>query len=232
MKKVKINAIIIIALVTLSIGFGLTTWKMFQFRDRLHQFIDNRRWETTLKKNGMYEKNKIIFFGDSEIDLWWMSPSFGVFPIKNKGISGDWAAKAIRRFKKDVLDEHPKAVVILIGTNDLGNEQPVDDIIKHIEIMIQKAIHSKIHVILCSLLPVRNEYVQNHPPKVLAMINKRLKFLSSKYGTDYVDFYSHLVDQKGLFQKDLTNDGLHPNWNGYLCMSKILLPYLAPMLSN
>jgi len=233
MKKAKSSGlIIIISLVISSIGSGLATWKMFQFRDRLHQFVDNSQWERTLSENGMYDKNKIIFFGDSEIDLWWMCPSFGIFPIKNKGISGDWASKAVNRFKKDVLDEHPQAVVILIGTNDLGNGQPVDDIIKHIDVMIEEAVQSKIRVILCSLLPVRYQHIQNHPPKILIKINQRLKSLALRHRADYVDFYTHLTDQSGLFRKNLTNDGLHPNWKGYLCMSKILLPYLIHILAN
>ena len=87
------------------------------------------RWEQTLSHNKIYDNNLIVFFGDSQIDLWWMAPSFGSLPVVNKGISGDWALKAVNRFDKDVIALKPKLLVMLIGTNDLGNGQTVDAII-------------------------------------------------------------------------------------------------------
>ena len=164
MKKITISHILNIAVImVLLVGFSLTTWKMFQFRDRLHEFIDNDRWEQTLSENNIYNDNLIIFFGDSQIDLWWMAPSFGSLPIVNKGVSGDWALKAADRFEKDVINLKPKILVMLIGTNDLGNGQPIDSIISNIEIMLKKAANQNIKIIICSLLPVRGEYIENHP---------------------------------------------------------------------
>ena len=227
MEKVKVvYGLVIVFFLVLSIGFSLTTWKMFQFRDRLHEFIDNDHWEQTLYQNKIYDNDLIVFFGDSQVDLWWMAPSFGSLPIKNKGISGDWALKAIDRFDKDVLALKPKLLVMLIGTNDLGNGQTIEAINSNIDIMLNKAANQNIKIILCSLLPVRGEYIGNHPLKDLLQINKGLRLLSQKYDADYVDFYSQLIDENGTFKVEYTSDGLHPSRAGYMKMSKIITPYL------
>jgi lysophospholipase L1-like esterase len=218
--------LIIIFFLLLSTGFSLTTWKMFRFRDRLHEFVDNDRWEKTLSKNKIYDNDLIVFFGDSQVDLWWMAPSFGTLPIVNKGISGDWALKAIDRFDKDVLALKPKLLVMLIGTNDLGNGQTIEEINSNIDVMLNKAANQDIKIILCSLLPVRGKYIGSHSLKYLLQLNKELKLLSQIYNADYVDFYSQLIDENGTFKVEFTSDGLHPNRAGYIKMSKIIMPYL------
>lgn len=156
-----------------------------------------------------------------------MAPSFGCLSIINKGVSGDWAFKAINRFDQDVICLNPNALVLLIGTNDLGNGQPIDGIVKNIELMVKRATEENISVIICSILPVRNEYVANHPSKDIVFINSELYRLSCEYEVDYVDFYSNLIDGNGFLKAEFTSDGLHPNRTGYLRMSKILFPYLV-----
>jgi hypothetical protein len=227
MEEIRItHELLAVIFLVLSTGFSLITWKMFQFRKRLYEFIDNDQWQQTLSENNIYDKNSIVFFGDSQIYLWLMAPSFGSLPIVNKGIYGDWACKAVDRFEKDVINLEPKILVLLIGTNDLGDGQPIDEIINNIEKMLKKAANQNIQIILCNLLPVRNKYIVNHPLKDLLLINIKLETLSQQYESDYVDFYNQLTDKEGLFSVDFTSDGIHPNRSGYLRMSKIIFPYL------
>src|SRR5687767_7333628 len=101
-------------------ALALSTWKMFEFRDRLHALTDNARWEATVTKDA---GPPIMMFGDSQIALWPMAASFGALPIANRGISGDWATRAIERFGREFDALRPKTVVLLMGTNDLGNGQ-------------------------------------------------------------------------------------------------------------
>lgn len=214
------------SLLVLFTGFSLTTWKMFEFRARLHKFTDNGKWEQTCRDHGLYDETKIVFFGDSQIALWWMAPSFGTLPIINRGISGDWASKAIGRFEKDVIEEQPEILVILIGTNDLRHGQTPDKVINSIEYMVKEATSRKIKTILCSLLPVSGKYTKNYKSADLKSINRRVENLSRRYRTDYVDFYTHLIDEDGLFKDKFTSDGLHPSKSGYYKMSVVIFPYL------
>ncbi len=207
-------------------GFALSSWLMFDYRGRLNNIIDNNLWEAALRKNGLLGEHTIVFFGDSELDLWTMSTSFGVMPILNRSVSGDWAATAVKRFSRDVVDLGPELVVILIGTNDLGKKRSIKKIVKDIETMAAQAWENNIRIVLCSLLPVRGEHSQNRTVEQLNIINGQLKILSEKYQADYIDFFSVLSDDQGLFDKKYTSDGLHPNEEGYLQMAAVLYPVL------
>ena len=217
----------IIFFLFLSIGLSATAWKMQQYKDKFQEITDNQRWESILTENHIYDDNSIVFLGDSQISRWKMAPSFGSLPILNRGISGDFALKALNRFDKDVLKLKPKLLVLLIGTNDLAINQTTDAILNNIETMLEKANTHKIKVLLCSLLPVTGKYIQDHPLDDILAINKRFSELSLKYKADYVDFHSQLIDNEGQFIRDLTSDGLHPSRSGYLKMTKILFPYLV-----
>src|ERR1700745_528170 len=71
-------------------------------------------------------ENRIIFFGDSITDLWKLDESFPGKPYINRGISGQTTPQMLVRFRQDVIDLQPKAVVILAGTNDIaGNTGPM-----------------------------------------------------------------------------------------------------------
>lgn len=222
----KNNLSVIILILILLFGFSLTSWRLIEYRGRLINVINNKKWEATLRNEGLLDDNVIVFFGDSEIALWVMSTSFGVLPIINKGISGDWAATAVSRFNKDVISLSPRLVVILIGTNDLEKNQPIASITKNIEFMVEKAKDHKIRVVLCSLLPTRGKHTKNRPADQLHDINNQLIKISDKHRADYVDFYSLLSDQYGYFDKKYTSDGLHPNQEGYLQMAAALYPVL------
>ncbi len=73
----------------------------------------------------------VVFMGDSITDAW-VQPRFGqFFPGKQytgRGISGQTTPQMLLRFRQDVLNLKPKAVVILAGTNDIAsNTGPTTD---------------------------------------------------------------------------------------------------------
>jgi len=67
--------------------------------------------------------------GDSITDAWQQRVTAGFFPGKpyvDRGISGQTTPQMLLRFRTDVIDLGPKAVVILAGTNDIaGNTGPM-----------------------------------------------------------------------------------------------------------
>ena len=74
-------------------------------------------------------ESRVVFFGDSITDNW-SKPDYGGFfpgkPYVNRGIGGQTTAQMLLRFRADVVELQPKAVVILAGTNDIaGNAGPV-----------------------------------------------------------------------------------------------------------
>ncbi|MGN6531618.1 MAG: GDSL-type esterase/lipase family protein, partial [Ginsengibacter sp.] len=72
-------------------------------------------------------ENRVVFMGNSITDGWIrVSPDFFKGkPYLDRGISGQTTPQMLIRFRQDVIDLHPKVVVILAGINDIaGNTGP------------------------------------------------------------------------------------------------------------
>jgi lysophospholipase L1-like esterase len=175
-------------------------------------------------------ENRVVFFGDSITDIWPMAEYFPGKPYVNRGIGGQTTAQMLVRFRQDVLDLKPKAVVILAGTNDIaGNTGPIslEDIETNYTTLAELARLHHIALIYASVLPV-HEYTEKagdmftqRPPEKILALNRWLNDYCSAHGCVYLDYFSAMVDDKGFLKKDLADDGLHPNAAGYKIMAPL-----------
>jgi lysophospholipase L1-like esterase len=172
-------------------------------------------------------ENRVVFMGDSITDIWHLDQSFPGKPYINRGIGGQTTPQMLLRFRPDVIDLAPKVVVILAGTNDIsGNTGPMTlaEIEANLMTMIELARLHGIHVVLSSILPVNNYTERSklffplRPPAQIVELNNWIKEYAAKNGCIYLDYFSAMVDDKGLLRADLANDGLHPNDKGYAIM--------------
>lgn len=175
-------------------------------------------------------ENRVVFFGDSITDMWKLEDSFPGKPYVNRGIGGQTTPQMLVRFRQDVIDLHPRVVVILAGTNDIaGNTGPMrdEDIEANYASFTELALANGIHVVYSSVLPVHNyterskDFFAQRPPKRILELNNWLKDYCTKNKIVYLDYFSALVDEQGMLKKDLAEDGLHPNAAGYKIMAPL-----------
>ena len=175
-------------------------------------------------------ENRVIFFGDSITDIWKLADYFPGKPYINRGIGGQTTPQMLVRFRQDVIDLHPKAVVILAGTNDIaGNTGPMrnEDIEADLASMAELARVHGIHLVLASLLPVHNytekskDFFAQRPQARILELNQWIKKYCAENNLVYLDYFSALVDDKGMLKKDLADDGLHPNAAGFKIMAPL-----------
>ena len=175
-------------------------------------------------------ENRVVFFGDSITDIWKLENYFPGKPYVNRGIGGQTTPQMLVRFRQDVIDLHPKVVVILAGTNDIaGNTGPMrnEDIEANYASFAELARASGIRVVYSSILPVHNyterskDFFAQRPMTRVLELNKWLKNYCEKNNILYLDYFSAVVDDKGLLKKDLADDGLHPNDAGYKIMAPL-----------
>jgi lysophospholipase L1-like esterase len=172
-------------------------------------------------------ENRVVFFGDSITDIWHLDEYFPGKPYVNRGIGGQTTPQMLIRFRRDVIELHPKVVVILAGTNDIaGNTGPMrlEDIEANYASLAELSRAHGIKVIYSSILPVHNYtpraqdfFAQRSPEKILEL-NGWLKNYCAAANCLYLDYFRALVDDKGLMKKELADDGLHPNAAGYKTM--------------
>jgi lysophospholipase L1-like esterase len=176
-------------------------------------------------------ENRVVFFGNSITDLWHLDEYFPARPYINRGIGGQTTPQMLIRFRQDVIDLHPKVVVILAGTNDIaGNTGPMllEDTEANFASMAELAGANNIRVVFSSALPVHNYTPQSQnmfahrPPEKILELNRWLKnYATAHPDCLYLDYFAAMVDDKGLLKRDLADDGLHPNVAGYKIMAPL-----------
>src|SRR5438067_3046226 len=190
---------------------------------------------------------RVVFMGDSITDSW-DDPKFGGFfpgkPYIDRGISGQTTPQMLIRFRADVLDLHPKIVVILAGTNDLaGNTGPMtlEQIEGNLASMAELAKANSIKPVFASLLPI-SDYEQRdgkpinqstrRPPEKIRALNEWMKAYAAQNKLIYLDYYSAMIDDKGFLKEELSEDGLHPNAKGYAIMAPLAEASIAKTLKS
>lgn len=185
-------------------------------------------------------ENRVVFMGDSITDGWGRKYGkwFPAKPYINRGISGQTTPQMLIRFRPDVIALHPRAVVILAGTNDIaGNTGPMtlEEIEGNLMSMAELAKANGIRVVMSSVMPV-SDYIRpqtdRRPPEKIIALNTWMKRYAAENGHVYLDYYSAMLDDQKLFKKELTYDGLHPNDAGYEVMGPLAEQAIAAALAK
>jgi lysophospholipase L1-like esterase len=175
-------------------------------------------------------ENRVVFLGDSITDYWKLADYFPGKPYLNRGIDGQTTPQMLVRYRQDVIDLHPKVLVVLAGTNDIAGvtgSARKEDIEANYTSMAELARVHRIRLVFASLLPANNysedakENYALRPPERILALNAWLKNFCVKSGLVYLDYYSALIDDHGMLKRDLSDDGLHPNAAGYKIMAPL-----------
>jgi lysophospholipase L1-like esterase len=177
---------------------------------------------------------RVVFMGDSITDAW-PQPRFGDYFTSHKdyvgrGISGQTTPQMLIRFRPDVIDLKPRAVVILAGTNDIaGNTGPMsnEEIQGNLASMAELAKAHGIKVVLSSILPVSAYHTapngipqtQQRPMERIRAINDWMKTYAAAEKHVYLDYFPATADAQGLLREEFSADDLHPNAKGYAAMA-------------
>jgi acyl-CoA thioesterase I len=180
------------------------------------------------------DPRRVVFMGDS-ITEFWDKPHKQLFAnpaYVNRGISGQTTQQMLLRFRQDVIELKPAAVVILAGTNDVaGNTGPasVEDICGNLASMAELARTHGVKVVLATLVPAAAypwaKDVQ--PIGKIGAINAWIRDYAARKGLTLVDYFAVMNDGRGGLRPELSGDGVHPNAAGYAIMQQTLVASLT-----
>jgi lysophospholipase L1-like esterase len=181
------------------------------------------------------EPGRVVFYGDSITDAWTRNGGkfFPGKPYLNRGISGQTTEQMVVRFRQDVINLHPQAVVILAGTNDIaGNTGPEtpEMIEDNFRSMVDLARANHIRVVLASILPTTRypwKPSAGNPAQEIRTLNDWLKDYAAAQDVTYLDYYSAMAGPDGGMKPGISIDGVHPNAAGYAIMEPLAEAALA-----
>ncbi len=166
-------------------------------------------------------EKRIVFIGNSITENWAsMDPGF----FKNngyigRGIGGQTSSQMLVRFREDVINLHPVAVVISAGTNDIAQNTgyiSLENIYGNIISMAQLAKASGIKPIMTSILPATDFSWHRglEPAEKIVKVNEWIKAYAAKNHLVYVDYWSAMVNDKKGLKVELAQDALvHPEYS-------------------
>ena len=174
------------------------------------------------------ERGRVVFMGDSITDGWDLAKYFPGKPYVNRGISGQTTPQMLVRMYPDVVHLNPRALIILAGTNDIARNtgpQTLEMIQDNFRAMSELAQTHGTKVILCLLTPISDytahKQSEHRPPDDILKLNDWLRSYARDIHAEVADYYSALVDDKGMLKEGFSDDGLHPNARGYELMAPI-----------
>ncbi|MGC4234482.1 MAG: SGNH/GDSL hydrolase family protein [Niabella sp.] len=174
-------------------------------------------------------ENRVVFMGNSITEGWINADPdfFKGHQYINRGIGGQTTPQMLVRFRADVINLRPKAVVILAGTNDIaGNTGPStpEMIQNNIASMAELAQAHHIKVILCSITPAYDYPWKPglQPAEKIVALNTWIKQYALKNNCIYADFWTMMADERKGMKKELSEDGVHPVLKGYKIMEPII----------
>ena len=189
------------------------------------------------KNDSLTTRPDVVFMGNSITDCWADTvPAF--FADNNfvgRGISGQVSSQMLVRFQEDVINLHPKVVVICCGTNDIAQNNgymSLEHILHNIKSMCQLARANKIKPVVCSTLPAKGFKwrPEMRPANDILKLNEMIKAYAKENKIPYVDYHSALKDEENGLPKKYSKDGVHPNAQGYAVMESVILPILKKVL--
>ena len=173
----------------------------------------------------------IIFIGDSIVEYYPLQELLGTAKtIVNRGIRGYQTGLLLENLDAHLYGDAVDQIVLLIGTNDIGKDIPMNDALDNLERVIQLIAREfpLSQIKLLSILPVNEgeKYKQTVYIRTNEKIrewNQAYEALASAYmQVDFVPVYDSLTDTEGQLKKNYTTDGLHLSVAGYQVLSEAL----------
>lgn len=182
-------------------------------------------------------KAQLVFLGDSitagwgsKQDIW--NKAFGQYTPANFGIGGDRTQHVLWRIQNGELETlKPKAVVIMIGTNNSGSDT-AEGIAKGVTAIVEtvRAKQPQAKILLLAVFPRGEKASPNPAREKLKQVNAIIAKLDDGKHVHFLDIGDKFLQPDGSLTKQIMPDFLHLSAAGYQIWADAISPKLAELM--
>jgi len=226
--------VVLVVSLLLNAGAVYVAIKAYEYRNHINEFRDKylavidefsgrelyAEENIALRSDSVID-NRVVFFGTQVIRRWNLEAAFPGYEAINRGVPYQRAAGFPLRFKPDVLELKPRAVLIETSSYNLRPHQPSDELKDYLTVLVDLARYHKIEPVLATMIPPRAdsalvyEYKECKLLDSIRVFNAWMRAYCDEYGVAYVDFHKALADADGFLPKELSVGAIDPNEVGY-----------------
>ncbi|HEX8189706.1 MAG TPA: GDSL-type esterase/lipase family protein [Pyrinomonadaceae bacterium] len=171
-------------------------------------------------------KVDIVFLGDSVTDGWDDAGEFFPgLPYANRGVAGQTTPEMLLRFRRDVVELRPLAVVIMAGAGDAASGIPVEETRRNLASMADIARAHEIDVVFASNLPADDYRAGERPPGRPDELNAWIKGYALSTENGFIDYRPAVSDERGMLRREFSEDGVRLNARGYAAMREVFTQF-------
>ena len=191
-----------------------------------------RERRTAFARQRESDRGAVVFLGDSITQGWGprLEAAFPGVKLANRGIDGDTSRGVLLRLQDDVLVLKPKAVVLLIGTNDLEEGAEPETVAGNVKLILAalKQHDARMPIILCQIFPSSAE-MKRPADRIKATNSLYLAAVKNDPQVTPLDTWSLFADASGDAPRAEFPDLLHLNDAGYARWASALRPLFATL---
>lgn len=239
--------IILVISLLCNLGIFYVAQKALEYRAHINEFLEKYTYvvtefsgRNTFKDANKElpidtsEKGRIVFLGSQITAFWNLDRYFKDYQPVNRGISGQRVAGFLLRIMPDVVELHPKAVVIEFSSYNFRPEISVKEICDYVASMGDIALLNRIEPIFTTVVPVRSDFFVDEigdysVQDSLKAYNRWLREYCDRKNYKLVDSYDLLADKDGNLPDSVSSGQILLNDKGYEIISAAILQTLDRM---
>lgn len=182
---------------------------------------------------------RVVFFGDSRIEMWRPLPESAGLELINRGWGGETTGQALLRVERDVLALQPDVVVIQLGINDLkavgvlpdAEDAIRDQCARNLKGIVDAITSHDISVLLLTVFPVgpvspaRRPVWSDATLGMVAEVNTALQSLSGPRVR--VLNCDDVLAEGGRVRDSFAIDAFHLRREAYQALNEFVAPELT-----
>ena len=225
-----VGSLVLATVLAVTAVFGVRAYKEKRKYEEAVQMIKQYYDD---KVSAFIEENKsvtpgetdVVFLGDSLTDGYDLEKYYPQYRTLNRGIGGDTTHGLYARLQVSVYEAQPKAVVVLIGGNNMDSMfEDYETIVSDLRTNLPNS-----KIVLLSLTAMGGDWAYKNLNA--SYNNAKIKIIAQEYGCAFVDLFSALLDpQTDEINSSYTSDGVHFTAEGYAVLTQKITPVLQEII--